>query len=82
MLVNRRSNQVKRGPIEDAVSLVKEALQWVPAGMGPTRVYISSIGDVSQIALEVELQAWLTTNGSGTAGPRKSRLSGGIGGIR
>ena len=57
MLVNRRSNQVKRGPMDEAVSLVKEALQWAPAGMGPMRVYTSSIGPESRIALEVELQS-------------------------
>ena len=55
MLVNRRSNQVKRGPMEEAVSLVKEALQWAPAGMGPIRVCTSSIGPLGQIGLEVEL---------------------------
>ena len=57
MLVNRRTNQVGMVPMEDAVALVKEALQWVPAGMGPIRVYTSSIGPVGQISLEVELQS-------------------------
>jgi hypothetical protein len=43
-------------PTEDAVALLKEALQWAPAA-GPIRVYTSSIGTLGKIGVEVELQS-------------------------
>jgi hypothetical protein len=57
MIVNRRTHTIKRGRMEEAKALMKEAMQWWPAGTGAVRWYAINFGPWNQLALEVEFQS-------------------------
>jgi hypothetical protein len=57
MIVNRSTFNIKRGRMEEAKALLKEALQWWPADTGAVRHYASHFGTLNQLAMEGEFQS-------------------------
>ena len=56
MIVNRRTFNVKKGRIREAVELLKTPLDFLDSKPLTMRIYISNIGTFDQVAFEQEFE--------------------------